>query len=324
MLPLVIFGMLTGWALVVIASDAFRWGEKFRSTYDHMWYATAVFAGIFFVADLDATRNEQNLREENQNSRQASAYLLNQVRNYDLYCQRTKTGSGASCTWATYVQQTLNDYVVSEDSLFHLTGPKSSVAMYDPLRRGISEQDILKIREELKKYNETICPIQELGNGAFQSTLSGTCLRTPPPYCRTFPEPFKGHVNEASLALSTAIDSECIIPGLIHSRLQQEKLSAAVAQDKINKHYRWLFYILFSVVAGGKIANATAKILGLGDKRDERYSIDLANLLFRRIASICRAVLKSFSAGFVFIFTGLVNLFRRLAKRLASWKGSRS
>ena len=62
-------------------------GEGFRHYYDHLWYAMAVLAGLFFVADSSAQNDFMDLQEENQNSREASAYLLNQVRDYDRHCQ---------------------------------------------------------------------------------------------------------------------------------------------------------------------------------------------------------------------------------------------
>ena len=52
LLPLLILSLLTGWSLVIILVDIIGLGEKFRHYYDHLWYAMAVLAGLFFVAEF--------------------------------------------------------------------------------------------------------------------------------------------------------------------------------------------------------------------------------------------------------------------------------
>jgi hypothetical protein len=71
-----------------------------------------------------------------------------------------------------------------------------------------------------------------------------------------------------ALSRTVAIASECIIPLLVASRARQEKLKAVVADKARTKHFRWLFFILFSLVAGGKVTNATSRAMEL-DKRPE-------------------------------------------------------
>ena len=53
LLPLLILGVITGWSWVIILVDIFDLGEKFRHYYDHVWYATAMLAGLFFVAEFE-------------------------------------------------------------------------------------------------------------------------------------------------------------------------------------------------------------------------------------------------------------------------------
>jgi hypothetical protein len=42
-----------------------------------------------------------------------------------------------------------------------------------------------------------------------------------------------------------------------------------VADNARTKHFRWLFFVLFSLVVGGKVANATSRAIEL-DKRPEQ------------------------------------------------------
>jgi hypothetical protein len=60
--------------------------------------------------------------------------------------------------------------------------------------------------------------------------------------------------------------------------VRQEKIGAVVADNARTKHFRWLFFILFSLVAGGKVANATSRAIEL-DKRAEQEKQRLLKLL---------------------------------------------
>jgi hypothetical protein len=113
MFLLVLTGLLTGWSLVVILSDLLGFKDNFRHYYDHFWYSMAILTGIFFVTDSNISEVVRELQQTNQEARQASAYLLQQVRTYDLQCQQSRRGRrrsspGAhssvgtvSCAWAS-------------------------------------------------------------------------------------------------------------------------------------------------------------------------------------------------------------------------------
>ena len=88
MFPLVFMGLLTGWSVVVILSDLLDFKDKFRHYYDHLWYSMAILTCLFFVADSNTSQVAQEFQQGNQLARQASAYLLQQVRDYDLQCQK--------------------------------------------------------------------------------------------------------------------------------------------------------------------------------------------------------------------------------------------
>jgi hypothetical protein len=108
MFPLVLIGLLTGWSLVVILSDLLGLKDNFRHYYDHFWYSMALHTGIFFVTDSNMSEAVLELQQANQEARQASAYLLQQVRTYDLQCQQDHSIGTVSCAWASDVQQMLN------------------------------------------------------------------------------------------------------------------------------------------------------------------------------------------------------------------------
>jgi hypothetical protein len=292
MFPLISMGLLTGWSLVLILTDSFGFRDNFRNGYDHLWYAMAILAGIFFVADADISAVVQELQEENQSARQASAYLLQQVRTYDLQCQQLRQGrrrSGArslppmgtvACAWTSDVQQRLNEYATMGARLFPTIGPKSSSDIYSPFGYEISPQQILTLRYELQAYNDSRCPVKVVDERWRQGPRpSATCQRPPSRFCASYPEPLDGHVNEDVIIRAVAIASECVIPSLVASRARQEKLSAVVADQVRTKHYRWLFFIGFSLIVGGKVANATSRAIEL-DKRPEQEKRRIFKLLW--------------------------------------------
>jgi hypothetical protein len=140
--PLVLMGLLTGWSLVVILSDLLGFKDTFRHYCDHFWYSMAILTGIFFVTDSNLSEVVRELQQANQEARQASAYLLQQVRTYDLQCQQSRRGrrrsspgphpsmGTVSCAWASDVQQILNEYATREERVFAVFGSKSSNEIY--------------------------------------------------------------------------------------------------------------------------------------------------------------------------------------------------
>ena len=315
MFPLVLMGLLTGWSVVLILSDLLDFKDKFRHFYDHFWYSTAILTGVFFVTDSNISAGVRELQQANQSARQASAYLLQQVKAYDLQCQKDTSIGTASCAWASEVQQTLSDFTIVDERVFPTIGPKSSTEIYSPLGYKLSPQQILTIRSELKAYNDARCPVKVIGEGARQmSRSSATCQRPPAIFCTSFPDPFDGHVEKDETYRTVAIASECIIPSLVALRARHEKLGAVVADNARTKHFRWLFFILFSLVAGGKVANATSRAIEL-DKRPEQEKQRLLKLL----RSIClgtkngaELALKVCRAGLGYAFIGLYRVARAI------------
>jgi hypothetical protein len=336
MFPLVLMGLLTGWSLVVILSDLIGLKDKFRHYYDHVWYALAILTGIFFVMDSNIADVVRELQETHQESRQASAYLLQQVRTYDLQCQQTRRGrrrSGpqplpskgtVSCAWASEVQELLINYTTSHIRLFQTFGPKSGSDVYSPptrIGRELSPEQILTLRREIQAYNNSQCPIEARGEGWIKYAQPlGTCQRPPSPFCTAFPEPLDGHVDHSVTSRTVAIASECIIPSLIASRARQEKLQAVVEDKTRTKYIRWLVFILLSLVVGGKVANATSRVIEL-DKRPEqekRRVLKLLRPVWLGPKNVAGLAIKVCRAGLGYAFIGLYRIVRAI---LPGWSG---
>ena len=197
MFSLVFMGLLTGWSVVVILSDLLDFKDKFRHYYDHLWYSMAILTCLFFVADSNTSQVAQEFQQGNQLARQASAYLLQQIRDYDLQCQKDPSIGTASCAWAADVQRKLSDYAMEDERYFLWRGPKSSVEIYDPFGQKLSPEQMLAIRREIKAYNDLRCPVEVLDKGWFRpSRPSATCQRPPGIVCISPRDPFDEHGEE--------------------------------------------------------------------------------------------------------------------------------
>jgi hypothetical protein len=266
---LVIAGMLLGWSTSILLVDMCRFRKNFWYLYDHAWTALGLLAAIFFVVDAQTKDHLSELRASSSASQAASAYLLKQTIAYETWCRETKHDNTLSCQWASDVQQTLIDYTTSIPAIFETFGPKSSTDMYRKNGRQLHAQDILIIRREIAAYNQTICPVRDLGNGVKHlARTSEHCQLTPPSFCPVYPDPIDGRINEDGLLSTVAISSECIIPALVAFRDTQEHLNKQVSSDTRGKTYRWLYYLFFSALVGAKIAGSTVKLVALDERGD--------------------------------------------------------
>lgn len=267
--PLLMLGVITGWSLIIILCDTFNLADKFRQYYDHLWYLAALLTAVFFVMETQVNYQSRVLEQNNQLSRQTSLYFLDQIKRYDEYCHISGVENLLSCKWASRIQQRLNDYASQDSRGYYNFGPKSSRDFYDLYQYGISDQVIAQIRREIHIYNEKQCPIVQLNAYIYRhAPASGRCQMPPASYCTGLPEPPVWHVQNSNLQNNNALASECLIPTLVMQRRQQEKLVFEIAEQQKAKYYRWMFYIFFSLIVGGKIANSTTKAIEL-DKRDK-------------------------------------------------------
>ncbi|WP_322005174.1 hypothetical protein [Paraburkholderia tropica] len=306
---LVAIGMLSGWCLMLILVDLRRLDEKFWHVYDHVWVIAGLLAAVIFVADTQVNFHKQKLDEDSHTTQAASAYLAKQAVGYVRWCRENDMRAIVSCRWASLVQQKLLDYSTQHTLLYQEFGPQNSAQIYAWPAKAASPAEIEAIRTEIAAYNEKTCPIIHLG-GAFSRTASPSpeCLATPPQYGSALPDPFGGRQTQGDLGIPVALDIESIVPTLVRLRDSQERMQAKVDADNHTKYVRWLYYLFFSVIVGGKVAGSTVKLEKL-DKREVvesrrscHFVCRVACLLLRFVQTLLRLVtlivlkiLKSFS-----------------------------
>lgn len=289
-LPLVVFGILTGWSIVILIYDNFNLNDKFRHIFDHFWYTSAVIAGAFFIIDSGVNKNVNELKEENSRGRQASSYLLNQVKIYDSHCSSTGSKETLSCRWASDVQQYLTEYTVYDEKLFYSLGPKSTQDIYDPIWKKLNRSQILILREQISSYNNKLCPFKQNEDGSVAlSRSSGVCQRVPAVFCRSYPEEHDKIVNKNIALHTVALASECIAPTIVLSRRKQESLVAKVKQDTYEKYLRWIYFVLFSFIIGGKLANSTTKLFGF-DNRPKKERLRILRVIYSISTTLVKAL----------------------------------
>ena len=272
---LVVIAMLGGWAITVTAYHTFRMTDNFRNIYDHLWYAAAIPFVVFFVTTSNSTNTLNELYRDNRISRQASNYLLNQVEQYSMVCKKNKLTSSKSCEWASNVQQRLNEYASYGPNLFSTLGPKSSKEIYEAQSKNNEPDDTDKIINEIHYYNYKTCS---------ENNQSGTCQRTPPNYCSSYPDRFNIAMEEQLLITPSALASECIIPTLVKLRDEQAKLTDVVKSENSFKYIRWIIYVIIGILTGIKIANSSTKLAKIDGRRSPISGGQIQ--LFRKIKDL--------------------------------------
>ena len=279
MLAVLLLGLMSGWVIVVAATGFLRLGDRFRHSYDHVWYAIGVVAGCLFVMDLNSARDVASLREANQVSKGESAYLLAQVRRFAAVCDRDASRYPHACPWAAGVQGRLSEYAHEGDHFFFEFGPANSAEVYAAdVRRDAA--DAPAVRKELVAYNDLECPVTSLGGGFSQSSpVSARCEAPPEEYCAAFPETLGSDDMRSFVLRPVAIANECIVPTLIQQRRVQSGLRGQVDTATSGRHIRWMFFIFLSVLAGGKVANASMRLREAAEKsRKERQGVAAAGI----------------------------------------------
>jgi len=181
------------------------------------------------------------------------------------------------------VQQLLLNYSTQHAAVTASLGPKTTADIYAPHDSHPDKARIDQIRTELELYNSALCPVTDLGKGVKQYSLTALCRMPPASFCNAFQEPLHGKENRDALLGSNAISSECLIPTLVMLRARLERVSDTVAKDKYMKHYRWIFYLFLSFVAGGKIAGSTLKVIEFNRRKEVDFRRTLR--FFRQIGN---------------------------------------
>lgn len=284
MAALLIISLISGWTILVIATDIFSWQDRFRHIYDHLWYVIAIIAaGWFFVTNEGTSLDKKDLRDATKHVQQASAYLLGQVREYEKYCKSSNMTNRVSCVWANSVQQYLVDYSTYDSHLYGMVGPKSTKDLYTAFGNEDVDEEIT-IRSELKRFNQLQCP----SSSNRMSIPFGICQRPPDEFCT-------GTSNYDYMLRTVAVSNECVVPTLVKLRAVMEKQVKLVEADEHSKAARWLFYIFVAFLSGGKVANATAKLTktglmgkGLGDNKNTCHLITCLLRLLKVVVNSAR------------------------------------
>jgi hypothetical protein len=284
MLLLQTFAMSAGWALTVWITRRLKLDDRFRHGYDQFWYALAISAGLFFVADLDGGVQRDDFRNAGATSRAASGYLLGQLRRLDAACETGAVQLPLACQWASNSQWQLEQYAYTDDNGYWQVGPEEEWRVYASSNAAPDPKDVDALRLELLQYNAQTCPVVDLGAGMSQtSRVSRVCQMTPPQFCTAFPaRALPGVKAIDAISRTVAIGNECIVPTLLRLKSQQSSLAKSVDDNAKAKNLRTLFFVLVSFIAGGKVANASVRMTDLMQRvRAETAATMLANGLER-------------------------------------------
>ena len=309
---LLFLGLLSGWSITILVVDIFAFKNGFWHAYDHVWCVAALLAGIFFVVDAEMNQHQRELDQNTKKISQTSFYLLRQVELYDAWCLKNGHTASASCQWANTIQSQLSDYAYS-GFVPGLT-PKYTAQIYGGGTFAAPLEETHRIRTEIAAYNRLLCPVTDLGHGISQYSTSSRCNPTPIAVAEALPEYLDGEEISYDPYKTTALASELLIPNIIRLGVIHDKLVAKEQTGLRDKQFRWVYYIFFSLVIGGKIANATAKLTKMSERTrgETRRSL----YLFRRIIMLARRTYRSIPRLISISTTWLKNNTHRLFSKL--------
>ena len=112
-------------------------------------------------------------------------------------------------------------------------------------------------------------------------------------FVKVYPEPLDGQVEQDYVYRVVAIANEMIVPFLVSSREKQAQLKQEVDRNNRYLNFKWVFYILFSIAAGGKIANSTARIIDIGRQPpgEQRRSLQVLRLTWGGLKKMVGSIL---------------------------------
>lgn len=226
--------------------------EKFRQSYNLLWYSFAILTGAFYVSGVEHSRDIYSFYNENRVTQKASSFLRNQLTTLSQFCKNEHFRKEFEflCEQSPYLLHTLLEYENCDPAVYHSVGPRTIQEVYGHWKQ-ISDEKIHRFRTEARAYNDKECPVVEEGDGWKLYTSSEVCIITPSSFCRTSPSLSSKFVGDDAPERPLALVTECILSTLISSRERQEKLNQILDASSKHKHKRWLFYIAFSIIIGG-------------------------------------------------------------------------
>jgi hypothetical protein len=308
MLSVLIPCTVLGWSAMILIADIVSPDDEFWHVYDHIWISAALLAGVFFVADSQVSEHQKTLAKTAKEFQEASAYLLHQTTEYDLLCQSQHSKS-VSCKWASSVQPILRDYSIASADAKPI--PRRVEDLYAIPGSGLRETDVAVVRTELDNYSQSICPRPKIitGHAYYSTPASNKCYSIPTTFCRVSSEYLLQGMR--SYSDTQAISNECIVPTLILLLANQEKLQQKIKEDDRSRHYRWTYYVFFSMLIGAKIANSTTKVFlfsrRIGNKDEVRRSLYFISKAWQLSYRFLSMIVKFTIKACIFFFRGSYN-----------------
>lgn len=220
-----------------------------KHAFDHIWYAIGLAAAIFLVSDSSQKEALQSRQEEEQVVTQGTTLLATQTFSAAKLCRfRTKVISKltskpeAFCKWIDAFQGHIwflaNTNWVSRNN----SSPEQMEDFFSVAQdQGITAKEAQRL---LREYNTNACTRPETIN---------LCSRVPD-LLNSFSSLSVSPTMEYALAL------EPVAPSIARSWTLSGKDSKRLDANGPQFTFRWFFFLLLAVLAGGKVSFATRSL----------------------------------------------------------------
>lgn len=251
----VAFAFVTGWSVITVLMHLMNARAQFTNVYDHIWYPIGLVAAVFFVLSNNISTTTERLQETEQKLHQSLSILKDQFLEAERYCRIGDVESVKHrpkeefCRWVTAAYD--NTRRLLDESAVGRKYMNPDLGYFMKLGRRRSDTDSWNnlIEVETKHYNQAVCADP-------RSTVICTEV---PMHLNADPRLFdKAH--PVSLLQKHALALQALAPTIEYNWKQSVRENEKFREHAKSPHQQWLFFLLVSFLAGGKVAGSTRGI----------------------------------------------------------------
>lgn len=254
------------WSLLTIITVLIRTTQRYKNIYDVIWYTLALGAIFFFANEIYLRELKSSL--DNDYSKLKSGYttLAQQLSNTQDLCKTINNKDFDSfCKWVgsakNYIDFKLEH--ISDVSLYH-----DNMITIDDL---MGHQQFLPDQKEeikyIKNFDQAVCSNED---------YSDLCSKID----------FQLVINSEDLYTNHLLSPDVIITKMNQEYISFKKRYEENSQWADYNNYRWIYFLTFAFVIGGKIAISTKDLFYVEDKRDALY----IKLFYKKIIKIIKII----------------------------------
>lgn len=256
------------WSLFTIITVFIKTTQRYKHIYDVVWYSLALSAIFFFANEIYLRELKSSVDSDFSKLKNGYTTLSQQFSNTQNLCKTIKNKSEGFDSFCKWVEPT-KSYIdfksenISDVSLYH----DDMITLDDLMthHRFLSNQ-----KEEIqyiKNLDKTVCSNED---------YSHLCSKID----------FQLAINSEDLFTKHLLSPDVIITKMNQQYIGFKKRYKENSQWEDYNNDRWIYFLTFAFVVGGKIAISTKDLFYVETKRDSLY----IKLFYKKIGKIIKSI----------------------------------